>query len=120
MRRTSRKGEYYTLIFGMILGMFFLVSSSDLILIYLSLELLSLSSYVLAGFTKLRDRTSEAALKYILYGATASGLMLFGISLIYGITGTTNLMATRKPFRWPEQRCCSIHRGLFHLESEVP
>jgi NADH-quinone oxidoreductase subunit N len=92
-KTSDRKGEYYTLIFGMILGMFLLVSASDLILIYLSLELMSLSSYVLAGFTKLRDRSSEAALKYILYGATASGLMLFGISLIYGITGTTNLLA---------------------------
>ncbi len=89
----ERKGEYYTLVFGMILGMFLLVSASDLILIYLSLELMSLSSYVLAGFTKLRDRNSEAALKYLLYGATASGLMLFGISLLYGFTGTTNLVA---------------------------
>lgn len=95
----DRKGEYYTLVFGMILGMFLLVSSSDLILIYLSLELMSLSSYVLAGFTKLRDRNSEAALKYLLYGGTASGLMLFGISLIYGITGTTNLMAINSFFQ---------------------
>ena len=88
---TDRIGEYYALIFGMILGMFFMISASDLILIYLSLELMSLSSYVLSGFTKLRDRNSEAALKYLIYGAVSSGLMLFGISLIYGMTGTTNL-----------------------------
>ena len=94
IRKTyDRKGEYYTLVFGMILGMFLLVSASDLILIYLSLELLSLSSYLLAGFTKLRNRNSEASLKYLLYGATASALMLFGISLLYGFTGTTNLVA---------------------------
>ena len=78
---TDRTGEYYALIFGMILGMFFMISASDLILIYLSLELLSLSSYVLAGFTKLRDRNSEASLKYLIYGAVSSGLMLFGISV---------------------------------------
>jgi NADH-quinone oxidoreductase subunit N len=87
----DRLGEYYALIFGMVLGMFFLISASDLILIYLSMELLSLSSYVLAGFTKLRDRNSEAALKYLIYGAISSGLMLFGISLVYGMTGSTNL-----------------------------
>jgi len=87
----ERSGEYYTLLFGMILGMLFMVSSSDLIMLYISVELLSLSSYVLAGFTKLRDRDSEASLKYIVYGAASSGLMLFGISIIYGLTGATNL-----------------------------
>lgn len=88
---TDRVGEYYALIFGMILGMFFIVSATDLILIYLSMEMMSLSSYVLAGFTKLRDRNSEAALKYLIYGSVSSGLMLFGISLVYGLTGSTNL-----------------------------
>lgn len=88
---SERSGEYYTLLFGMILGMLFMVSSSDLIMLYISVELLSLSSYVLAGFTKLRDRDSEASLKYIVYGAASSGLMLFGISIIYGLTGATNL-----------------------------
>lgn len=87
----NRSGEYYALLFGMLLGMSVLVSASDLILIYLSLELLSLSSYVLAGFTKLRERNSEASLKYIIYGSVSSALMLFGISLVYGLTGTTNL-----------------------------
>ncbi|MCX7875588.1 MAG: NADH-quinone oxidoreductase subunit N [Melioribacteraceae bacterium] len=87
----DRIGEYYALIYGMILGMFFIISATDLILIYLSLELMSLSSYVLAGFTKLRDRNSEAALKYLIYGSVSSGLMLYGISLIYGLTGSTNL-----------------------------
>jgi NADH-quinone oxidoreductase subunit N len=87
----ERHGEYYTLIFGMVLGMLFMISSADLIMIYLSLELLSLSSYILAGFTKKDKRNSEAALKYIIYGAVASGIMLFGISLIFGLTGSTNL-----------------------------
>ncbi len=87
----DRHGEYYALIFGMILGMFFMFSSSDLILIYLALELVSLSSYVLAGFTRQSLRNSEASLKYIIFGGVSSGIMLFGISIIYGITGSTNL-----------------------------
>ena len=86
-----RQGEYYALMFGMILGMMLMVSAVDLILIYLSIELLSLSSYVLAGFTKLRERSSEASLKYIIYGSAASGMMLFGISILYGLTGQTNI-----------------------------
>ena len=87
----DRHGEYYTLVFGMILGMFFMIAASDLIVIYLSLELVSLSSYVLAGFTKTSLRNSEASLKYVIYGAVSSGIMLFGISILYGITGSTNL-----------------------------
>ena len=86
-----RTGEYYALVFGMLLGMMFLIGATDLVLIYLSLELLSLSSYVLAGFTKLRDRNSEAALKYLIFGAVSSGFMIFGISIYYGLTGETNL-----------------------------
>lgn len=89
----DRHGEYYALIFGMILGMMFMISSADLILIYLSIELVSLASYVLAGFTKQSLRNSEASLKYIIYGGVASGIMLFGISILYGIMGTTNLYA---------------------------
>ena len=87
----ERHGEYYTLLFGMILGMFLMSSASDLILIYLSIELLSLSSYVLAGFVKNTIRNSEASLKYVIYGGVSSGIMLFGISLVYGLTGSTNL-----------------------------
>ena len=89
----DRHGEYYSLMFGMILGMMLMVSSADLILIYLSIELVSLSSYVLAGFTKQSVRNSEASLKYIIYGGVASGIMLFGISILYGIIGSTNLYA---------------------------
>ncbi|MHB8337147.1 MAG: NADH-quinone oxidoreductase subunit N [Ignavibacteriaceae bacterium] len=87
----DRQGEYYVLIAGMILGMFFMVSSADLILIYVSVELLSLSSYILAGFTKQAIRNSEASLKYVIYGGISSGIMLFGISILYGLTGSTNL-----------------------------
>lgn len=97
----ERSGEYYALIFGMILGMLVMISASDLVLIYLSLELLSLSSYVLAGFTKLRDRNSEASLKYLIYGAVSSGLMLYGISILYGLTGSTNLYVINSVLQGP-------------------
>lgn len=88
----DRLGEYYTLIFGMVLGMFFMINSNDLLLIYLSVELVSLSSYVLAGFMKTSRQSTEASLKYIIYGGVASGIMLFGISLLYGLTGSTNII----------------------------
>lgn len=88
---SERSGEFYTLLLGMVLGMMFMVSASDLIMIYISVEILSLSSYVLTGFTKLRDRDSEASLKYLIYGSASSGIMLFGMSLIYGLIGSTNI-----------------------------
>jgi NADH-quinone oxidoreductase subunit N len=87
----DRHGEYYTLLFGMILGMFMMSSSADLIVLYLSIELLSLSSYILVGMLKTTIRNSEASLKYVIYGGVSSGIMLFGISIIFGISGSTNL-----------------------------
>ena len=93
IKSKDRWGEYYTLMMGMVLGMFLISSATDLILIYLSIELLSLSSYILAGFLKTVNRSSEASLKYVIYGGVASGIMLFGISILYGLTGTTNLYA---------------------------
>lgn len=98
----ERLGEFHALIYGMILGMLVMISASDLILIYLSLELLSLSSYVLAGFLKLRERSSEASLKYVIYGSVSSGLMLFGISIIYGLTGSTNLYVINSLIQGPQ------------------
>ncbi|MCL5029100.1 MAG: NADH-quinone oxidoreductase subunit N [Bacteroidetes bacterium] len=98
----DRHGEYYALIFGMILGMMFMVSASDLIVIYISLELVSFSSYILAGFTKRSIRNSEASLKYVIYGGISSGIMLFGISIIYGITGSTNLYEINSLIQAPQ------------------
>ena len=113
----DRIGEYYALIFGMILGMFFMISATDLILIYLSMELMSLSSYVLSGFTKLRERNSEAALKYLLYGAVSSGLMLFGISLVYGLTGSTNLYVINAVIQNPHINLFTLCFLLAYLSS---
>jgi NADH-quinone oxidoreductase subunit N len=86
-----RLGEYYSLLVAMTLGMFFMVGSSNLLMMYLTLELTSLSSYILAGITKEARDSAEASLKYVIYGALSSGLMLYGISIIYGMTGTLDL-----------------------------
>lgn len=83
--------EYYALILCLTLGGFLMASSVNLLMMYLSLELVSLSSYIMAGYFKKSKRSNEAALKYVIYGGVSSGIMLFGISILYGICGTTDL-----------------------------
>lgn len=83
--------EYYELVLFATLGMMFMASSRDLALIYLGLELASQGSYILAGILRKDPRSNEAALKYFLNGALASAVLLFGISILYGLTGTTYL-----------------------------
>ena len=85
------KGEYYALLLAITLGMFLMASSTNLLMIFISLETVSLTSYILAGFLTHNPRSSEAAFKYITYGAVASGTMLFGLSLLFGMTGTGDL-----------------------------
>ncbi len=92
----NRLGEFHIVLLGMLLGMMLIVGAVDLILIYVAMETMSLSSYVLAGFDKTRIRNSEASLKYLVYGSAASGIMIFGISLIFGTTGTTNIFGIRE------------------------
>lgn len=84
-------GEYYALMLFATLGMMIMASAGDLIVLYLGLELMALSTYVLAGFLRHEARSNEAALKYFLLGAFASALLLYGTALIYGLTGTTSL-----------------------------
>jgi len=84
-------GEYYGLILFSTVGMMIMASAGDLIVLYLGLELMALSTYVLAGFIKHNIKSNEAALKYFLLGAFSSAFLLYGTSLIYGLTGTTNL-----------------------------
>jgi len=86
-------GEYYSLILFSTLGMMIMASASDLIVLYLGLELMALSTYILAGFIRYDIRSNEAALKYFLLGAFSSAFLLYGISIIYGLTGTTDLKA---------------------------
>lgn len=86
--RQVHQGEYYTLLLTCALGMFFMASSSNLLTAYLSLELVSLTSYILTGFLPHNRRSSEAALKYLIYGGVASGAMIYGMSWLYGMTGS--------------------------------
>ena len=84
------KIEYPIIILASILGMILMISSYDLIVFYLGLELQSLSLYILASFKRDEERSTEAGLKYFILSALASGLLLYGCSLIYGFTGSTN------------------------------
>jgi NADH-quinone oxidoreductase subunit N len=89
---TDHVGEFVLLILLATTGMMFLVAAQDLLVIFISLELLSLSVYILAGFNKHSPRSSEAALKYFLFGGMSAAFMLFGFSLLYGFSHSTNLL----------------------------
>jgi NADH-quinone oxidoreductase subunit N len=90
-RTGAESGEYYALVLLSTAGMMLMASAGDLIAIFLSLELMSLSLYVLAGLFKTRLTSGEASMKYLLLGAFATSFLLYGVALIYGVTGSTNL-----------------------------
>jgi NADH-quinone oxidoreductase subunit N len=89
----EQHGEYYALILFATVGMMFIACGYDLISLYISLELMALTFYVLVAFTKREKKSNEAAMKYFLLGAFSSGVLLYGMSLLYGIAGSTNLGA---------------------------
>jgi NADH-quinone oxidoreductase subunit N len=89
--RTPYRGEFYSLLLFATLGIVLIAAATDLILIYLAIELLSITSYILTGYLREDPKSNEAAIKYFLYGAVASAVMLYGMSLLYGVTGSTNL-----------------------------
>ncbi|QQG66137.1 NADH-quinone oxidoreductase subunit N [Desulfobulbus oligotrophicus] len=86
-----RQGEYYSLLMLSLVGMLLMASAGDLMVLYLGLELMALPVYALVGLHKRGQWTSEAAVKYFLTGGFASALLLFGMSLLYGLTGTTEI-----------------------------
>jgi NADH-quinone oxidoreductase subunit N len=86
-----RSGEYYFLVLCATLGMMFLASGIDLVTIFIGLETMAIAFYVLAGFVRRNRRSNEAAIKYFLLGAFSLGLLLYGMSLLYGLTGSTEL-----------------------------
>ncbi len=88
--------EYYSLLAFALIGMMFMASGIHLASIYIGLELMSLSSYILAGFFKDEQKSTEAAMKYFVLGAVSSAILLYGISLIYGVTGSLNLLTIAK------------------------
>jgi NADH-quinone oxidoreductase subunit N len=88
---TGHVGEYLALILFAAVGMMFLVSTEDILMIFISLELTSLSLYILTAFNKQNVKSAEAALKYFLFGGMSAAFTLFGLSLVYGLSGSTNL-----------------------------
>ena len=98
-----RKGEYFTLLGIVTFGLFLMVSSIDLVMVYLSIEIVSIMSFVLAGYLKQSTRSNEAALKYVVYGAFSSGIMLFGLSYVYGLTGSTNFFQIQQALASSDQ-----------------
>ena len=88
---TTHVGEYLALILFATTGMMFLVASQNILVIFISLELLSLALYILAAFDKRSGQSAEAALKYFLFGGASAAFTLFGLSLVYGLSGSTNL-----------------------------
>lgn len=97
--REENVAEFNALLLILCVGMMFLAAANDLIMLYLSLETVSITSYILVGYTRGSRRSAEAALKYLLYGAVASGTMLFGLSILYGLAGSTELSAVAEVVR---------------------
>src|SRR5271166_1269144 len=84
-------GEFYALLLLSVVGMMCMAAGYDIVLLFIGLELMAISTYVLVGFLRRDKRSNEAALKYLLLGAFSSGLFAYGLSLFYGLTGSTNL-----------------------------
>ena len=91
--KLNRRGEAYVLLLASVLGMNLMATSANLVMLYLAIETTSIPLYVLAGFLRSDDKSTEAGFKYLLFGALTSTVMLYGFSLIYGFTGTTDIYA---------------------------
>src|SRR5438445_5544034 len=91
----EQEGEYYALLLFACVGMMFMASGVDLVVLFLGLETMALSFYVLTGFLRREKRSNEAALKYVLLGAFSSGILAYGFSLLYGLSASTNISAIR-------------------------
>jgi NADH-quinone oxidoreductase subunit N len=87
----EQRGEYYALILFAVIGMMFMASGVDLLSLFIALELMAISVYILVGYFRRDKKSNEAAMKYFLLGAFSSGVLLYGISMVYGLVGSTNL-----------------------------
>jgi len=128
-RGGTLRAEYPILILLSSAGMGMMVSAADLITLYVGLELQSLAAYVLASFMRRDTRSAEAGLKYFILGALASGILLYGVALLYGFTGTTNFDGIAQVLSQPTPRDVQVGRlmglifvlsGLFFKASIVP
>ena len=93
---TEELGEYFALLFWATVGMMLLTAAEELVTLFLTLETMTICLYLSTALEKTRQRSAEAGLKYFVYGSVSSALFLFGLSLIYGMTGTTHLDAIQK------------------------
>ena len=100
-RRKLQQGEYYVLVLTALLGVLVLTSAGSLLMVYIGVELLSLSLYALVAFDRESGVAAEAAMKYFVLGAIASGIMLYGMSLLYGLSGTLSLAGLGTAFSGP-------------------
>ena len=90
-----RKGEYYTIMSIMAFGLVMMTSAIDVLMFYVAIEIVSIMSFFLAGYLKRNPNSNEASLKYVIYGAFSSGVMLYGLSILFGLTGETNFFAIK-------------------------
>lgn len=109
--RTHQVGEFYSLLLFVTLSVILTAAANNLILLYLAFEFLSLTSYIMVGWLRDDVRSNEAAIKYLLYGAISSALMLYGMSLLYGATGSTNINEIAAAFADPQAQVL----GLFNV-----
>jgi NADH-quinone oxidoreductase subunit N len=102
-REHAQHGEFYALVLLGTVGMCFMAASTDLIMIFLGLEISSISTYILVGFRRADRLSNEAAVKYFLLGSFATAFFLYGIAFVYGLTGTTNLLGASARLMEPSQ-----------------
>lgn len=110
--QTRFEGEVYILMTFAALGLFLMAGSADLILLALSIEFVSLASYVMAGYFKMNAKSNEAGIKYFLFGAAASAVMIYGFSILYGLTGETSLYAIAEKVKSSPQPALIVAIGL--------
>ncbi len=110
--QTQFEGEVYILMTFAALGLFLMAGSADLILLALSIEFVSLASYVMAGYFKMNAKSNEAGIKYFLFGAAASAVMIYGFSILYGLTGETSLYAIAEKVKSSPQPALMVAIGL--------
>src|SRR5262249_31783543 len=119
--------EYYALILFSTMGMMFMAGAVDLITLYIGLETMAIATYVLVGFLRSNQRSNEASLKYFLLGAFSSGILLYGMSLLYGISGSTRFddiaeALSRRPLTDPisVMAMMTLSAGMFFKIAAVP
>ena len=120
-------GEYYALILFSTMGMMFMAGAVDLVTLYIGLETMAIATYVLVGFLRSNQRSNEASMKYFLLGAFSSGILLYGMSLLYGLSGSTRFVdiaeaLSRRPLTDPISLLAMItlSAGMFFKVAAVP